>query len=62
MVFNLIITYFKLINPDDPDIYFALGKSYYKLNKRKKARETLDILYMLDRDLYKLLSIKISVN
>ena len=30
----------------------ALGKSYYKLNKNKKVKETLDILNMLDRSLY----------
>ena len=40
------------INPEDPEIYFALGKSYYKLNKNKKVRETLDILNMLDRNLW----------
>ena len=40
------------INPEDPEIYFELGKSYYKLNKNKKVTETLDILNMLDRSLY----------
>ena len=45
------------INPEDSDIYYALGESYYKLNKRKKTKEILDILYMLDRKLYVKLSI-----
>ena len=48
------------INPEDPDIYYALGVSYYKLNKKKKAKEILDILYMLDRELYDRLSMLIS--
>ena len=39
-------------NTEDPEIYFALGKSYYRLNKNKKVREILDILNMLDRSLY----------
>ena len=40
------------ISPENPQLYFALGKSYYKLNKNKKVKETLDILNMLDRSLY----------
>ena len=48
------------INPEDPDIYYALGQSYHKLNKRKKTQEMLDILYMLDRELYDQLSMIIS--
>ena len=48
------------IDPEDPEIYFALGKSYYKLNKNKKVKETLDILNMLDRSLYKQLLNEIS--
>jgi len=40
------------INPEDPELYFALGKSYYRLNKNKKVKETLDILNMLDRTLW----------
>ena len=48
------------INPEDPDIYYALGQSYHKLNKKKKVKEILDILYMLDRKLYDQLSILIS--
>ena len=48
------------IDPEDPEIYFALGKSYYKLNKNKKVKETLDILNMLDRTLYNQLRSEIS--
>ena len=40
------------INSEDPDIYYALGQSYHKLNKKKKLKEILDILYMLNRELY----------
>ena len=48
------------INLEDPYIYYALGQSYHKLNKKKKVREILDILYMLDRELYSQLSVLIS--
>ena len=48
------------IDPEDPEIYFALGKSYYKLNKNKKVKETLDILNMLDRTMYNQLRSEIS--
>jgi tetratricopeptide (TPR) repeat protein len=48
------------IDPDDPEIYFALGKSYYRLNKNKKVKETLDILNMLDRTLYNQLRSELS--
>ena len=48
------------IEPEDPEIHFALGKSYYKLNKNKKVKETLDILNMLDRSLYNQLRSEIS--
>ena len=48
------------INSEDPNIYYALGQSYHKLNKKKKVREILDILYMLDRELYSQLSVLIS--
>ena len=48
------------INPEDPEIYFALGKSYYKLNKNKKVKEILDILNMLDRTMYNQLRSEIS--
>ena len=48
------------INPEDPDIYYALGQSYHKLNKKKKVKEILDILYMLDRELYDQLNTKTS--
>ena len=48
------------INPEDPKIYYALGQSYHKLNKKKKVKEILDILYMLDRELYSQLSVLIS--
>ena len=40
------------IDPNNPSIHFALGKSYFYLNKNKKVQETLDILNMLDRNLY----------
>ena len=43
-------------NPENSEIYYSLGKSYHKLNKQKKVKETLDILYMLDRNAYNLLS------
>ena len=48
------------INPEDSDIHYALGQSYYKLNKKKKVKEILDILYMLDRGLYERLSMLVS--
>ena len=48
------------IDPEDPEIYFALGRSYYKLNKNKKVKETLDILNMLDRTMYNQLRSEIS--
>ena len=46
--------------PSIMDIHYALGQSYYKLNKKKKVKEILDILYMLDRGLYERLSMLIS--
>ena len=48
------------ISPEEPDIYYALGQSYYKLNKKKKMKEILDILYMLDRELHNQLHTKTS--
>ena len=50
------------IDPEDPQIYVALGKSYYKLNKNKKVKETLDILNMLDRSLYEKLYSEIGIH
>ncbi len=49
------------IKPEDPKIYAALCKSYYRLNKNKKVKETLDILNMLDRSLYLKLSSEIGL-
>ena len=49
------------INPDDSESYFLLGISYIKLNKLKKANETLDFLYMLDRSLFDSLKFEIKL-
>ena len=50
------------LNPEDAPTFFALGSNYLILNKRKKAKEALDILYMLDENLYDSLKKQIDLN
>ena len=40
------------INPDDPKSQYQLALTYLQLNKRREARKKLNILYMLDINLY----------
>ncbi|SVE39378.1 uncharacterized protein METZ01_LOCUS492232, partial [marine metagenome] len=40
------------INPDSSEAHYKLGLVYLKLKKRRSAKKELNILYMLNQDLF----------
>ena len=48
------------INTEDILSHYNLGISYLALGKKREAIKKLDILYMLDRNLYDSLSVRIN--
>ena len=48
------------INKDDIYSHYNLALTYLALGKKREAKKKLDILYMLDRNLYDSLSVRIN--